>query len=151
MSKDYRPEKDPVAIFLASIFTLFIFLGIFNSRLLSGIIPESESVKEPECSVSGVGFHTIRSNSRYGSDMSIKFNSDGRFNYTDILFNEPKWTEGTWEQQGNEIITTNDNQSPNITSIGQQNTYIYDCNTLYAKGDDGAILATGYVKDEPLF
>jgi hypothetical protein len=47
MPLSYRPEKDPFAIFLASIFTLFIFLGIFSPYLPSRIIPKRESVTRP--------------------------------------------------------------------------------------------------------
>ena len=121
MPLNYRPEKDPFAIFLASIFVLFIFLGILSPYLPSSIFPDREKIKS-ECSVSGQGFHM-------GSTIAIKFNSDGRFNYSDNLMNMPKSFWGTWKQQGNKIITTNDRSTTGM-GIGQQNTYTYDCDKL---------------------
>ena len=74
------------------------------------------------CSVEGIGFHM-------GETMAIKFNSDGRWNSSDYLMNIPKSFEGTWEQVGNEIITTCDWSTTGM-GIGQKNTYTYDCNVL---------------------
>jgi hypothetical protein len=73
------------------------------------------------CSVEGIGYHM-------GSTIAIKFNSGGEFNYSDMLFNQPKSFWGTWEQEGNQIITTND-RSTTGSGIGQQNTYTIDCAT----------------------
>ena len=73
------------------------------------------------CSVSNVGFHME-------ATIAIKFNSDGRFNYSDMLFSQPKSFWGTWKQEGNQIITTND-RSTTGSGIGQQNTYTIDCAT----------------------
>ena len=78
------------------------------------------------CSVSNLGFHMK-------STIAIKFNSDGRFNYSDMLFNQPKSFWGTWKQEGNQIITTND-RSTNGRGIGQVNTYTYDCTKLTIGG-----------------
>jgi len=64
-----------------------------------------------------------------GSTIAIKFNSDGRFNYSDNLMNMPKSFWGTWQQKGNKIITTNDRSTTGM-GIGQQNTYTYDCDKL---------------------
>ena len=74
------------------------------------------------CSVNNVGFHM-------GSTIAIKFNDDGRFSYSDNLMNQPKSFWGTWEQQGEKIITTND-RSTTGSGIGQRNSYKYDCNKL---------------------
>jgi len=63
-----------------------------------------------------------------GSTIAIKFNSGGEFNYSDMLFNQPKSFWGTWEQNGNKITTTN-NRSTTGSGIGQQNTYTIDCAT----------------------
>jgi len=65
--------------------------------------------------------------------MAIKFNSDGRFVKSDVLFNEPKSFWGTWEQRGDEIITTCDKSTTGM-GIGQQNTYTYDCDKLTISG-----------------
>ena len=78
------------------------------------------------CSVSNVGFHME-------ATIAIKFNSDGRFNYSDMLFSQPKSFWGTWKQEGNQIITTND-RSTTGAGIGQVNTYTYDCNKLTIGG-----------------
>ena len=118
MPLSYRPEKDPFAIFLASIFVLFIFLGILNAYIPSSIFSDREKIKS-ECSVSGIGFHS--------KAMDIKFNSDGRFNSIGWGTAGNFW--GTWEQVGNEIITTIDRSTTGM-GIGQQNTYIYDCDKL---------------------
>ena len=64
-----------------------------------------------------------------GSTIAIKFNSDGRFNYSDKLMNQPKSFWGTWQQQGDKIITTNDRSTTGM-GIGRQNTYTYDCDKL---------------------
>ena len=74
----------------------------------------------------GQGFHM-------GSTIAIKFNSDGRFTYSDKLFNEPKSFWGTWVQEGDQIITTNDKSTTGM-GIGQQNTYTYDCDKLTIGG-----------------
>ena len=79
-----------------------------------------------ECSVSGVGFHM-------GNTIAIKFNSDGRFNYSDKLMNIPKTFLGTWEQEGNKIITTNDRSTTGM-GIGQQHTYTFNCDKLTIAG-----------------
>ena len=63
-----------------------------------------------------------------GSTIAIKFNSGGEFNYSDMLFKQPKSFWGTWEQNGNKITTTN-NRSTTGSGIGQQNTYTIDCAT----------------------
>ena len=86
----------------------------------------SSEIKDESCSVSKVGFHME-------STIAIKFNSDGRFNYSDMLSNQPKSFWGTWKQDGNQIITTND-RSTNGRGIGQVNTYTYDCNKLTIGG-----------------
>lgn len=82
--------------------------------------------EKEECSISGIGF-------RMGSTIAIKFNSDGRFNYSDKLMNIPKSFWGTWKQEGDQIITTNDRSTTGM-GIGQQNTYTYDCDNLYLSG-----------------
>ena len=162
MPLSYRPEKDPFAIFLASIFILFIFLGIFSPYLPSRIIPTTGYVivalpflgfatyyfwdiimkykvyigvafialiiynydfSDKPCTIrDGQGFHM-------DNTIAIKFNSDGRFNSSDNLMNLPKSFWGTWQQQGNKIITTT-NGSTTGMGIGQQNTYTYDCDKL---------------------
>lgn len=79
------------------------------------------------CEISaGQGFHM-------GETIAIKFNSNGRFNYSDKLMNEPKSFWGTWKQVGDQIITTNDRSSTGM-GIGQQNTYTYDCDKLTISG-----------------
>ena len=78
------------------------------------------------CSVSGQGFHM-------DSSIAIKFNSDGRFTYSDKLMNLPKSFWGTWKQEGNQIITNTD-RSTTGEGFGQVNTYTYDCNKLTIGG-----------------
>lgn len=99
---------------------LLICFTIVNPRII-------EEKYDKPCKISvGQGFHM-------GSTMAIKFNSDGRFNYSDKFMNIPKSFWGTWKQQGNKIITTNDRSTTGM-GIGQQNTYTYDCDVLTISG-----------------
>lgn len=91
-------------------------------KLLIVLLFFSAACGSPDCSVNGVGFHM-------GETMAIKFNEDGRWNSSDKLFNIPKSFEGTWEQEGNEIITTCDWSSTGM-GIGNTNTYLYNCDVL---------------------
>ena len=97
----------------------YFFLSLFPLMTISCSSNE-------ECSVSGVGFHM-------GNTIAIKFNSDGRFNCSDRLMNIPKTFWGTWEQEGNKIITTNDRSTTGM-GIGQQHTYTFNCDKLTIAG-----------------
>ena len=113
-------EKDYLK-YSAGLITLESLQILINSTTAASeiVIPTPNT---SGCSVSGIGFHM-------GSTIAIKFNSDGRFNYSDKLMNQPKSFWGTWQQQGNKIITTNDRSTTGM-GIGQQNTYAYDCDKL---------------------
>ena len=102
--------------------TYFLIVGIYAFKPLSTMFNSGNPIENTECSVNNIGFHM-------GSTIAIKFNSDGRFNYSDKLMNQPKSFWGTWQQQGDKIITTNDRSTTGM-GIGQQNTYTYDCNKL---------------------
>ena len=95
----------------------FVFIAIY-------LMPDFTS--NTRCSVSGVGFHMDRT-------IAIKFNSDGRFSYSDYLLGTPKSFWGNWKQKGNQIITINDRSTTGL-GIGQQNIYTYDCNKLTIGG-----------------
>ena len=104
--------------------TYFLIVGSYAFKPLSTMFNGGKA--SSSCSISGIGFHM-------GRTIAIKFNSDGRFNYSDNLMNIPKSFWGTWQQQGNKIITTNDRSTTGM-GIGQQNTYTYDCDKLTIGG-----------------
>ena len=114
-------QDNRVLIGVLSFFLIWFFASL-NENGLAWAKDNGNS-----CSVSGIGFHTTSMN------MAIKFNSNGRFNSSDKLLNIPKSFWGTWEQQGNRIITTVDRSSTGM-GIGQQNTYTYDCDKLTISG-----------------
>lgn len=90
-------------------------IGLFAFIILCFIIVNSriiDSKSKRSCLVEGIVFHTKSVN------MAIKFNSDGRFNYSDRLMNQPKSFWGTWKQRGNKIITTYDKSTTGM-GIGQ--------------------------------
>ena len=101
-------------------------MGIIISLIIVGFFAAVYYGSSKSCSVPKVGFSM-------GSTISIKFNSDGRFSYSDKLFNQPKSFWGTWKQEGNQIITTND-RSTTGKGINSVNTYTYDCNNKLTYG-----------------
>ena len=112
--------------------TYYFWDSIMKYKLHIGIavtalIIYNYDFSDKPCKLSaGQGFHM-------DNTIAIKFNSDGRFNYSDNLMNQPKSFWGTWEQVGDKIITTVDRSSTG-KSIGQQNTYTYDCDKLTISG-----------------
>lgn len=68
-----------------------------------------------------------------GNTIAIKFNNDGSWNSSDYLLNIPKSFWGTWEQDGNKIITTC-NKSTTGAGLGQKNIYTFDCEKLTIGG-----------------
>lgn len=107
-------------------FVLWIFAIGFSVFAFRGVIDYINSDNDNPCSVSGKGFHM-------GNTIAIKFNSDGTFNSSDKLLNISKSFWGTWEQQGNTIITTCDKSTTGM-GVGQKNEYSYNCNDLRIGG-----------------
>ena len=117
---------DKIGLSLFGLAFLFVvFIGLSRDPISFNI--SFNSSESSDCSVEGIGFHN--------DVMAIKFNSDGRFNSSDFWFDIPKSFWGTWEQKGNQIITTNDRSTTGM-GIGQKNTYTYDCNKLTISGDE---------------
>ena len=121
---------DKIGLSLFGLALLFVLgTAIKNNDLSIKTISNMSNpfIQNKPCKISaGQGFHM-------DNTIAIKFNSNGRFNYSDNLMNIPKSFWGTWEQQGNKIITTNDRSTTGM-GVGQKNTYVYDCNKLTIGG-----------------